>query len=108
MTQIDFDTLIDGKPIAIDVDGKPVCVVRAGEEVFAVSNICTHSYAELSDGEVKGSTIECWLHGAEFDLRTGSAITLPATEALETFVVNRNENVLTISSESDFSKKMEM
>lgn len=98
MTQIDFDSLIEGKPIAIDVDGEPACVTRVGEEVFAVSNICTHSYAELSDGEVNGFTIECWLHGAQFDLRTGAVITLPATEALETFAVDRDENTVTISS----------
>lgn len=97
MTQIDFNSLISGKPISVDVDGKPVCVARIGEEVFAVSNICTHSYAELSDGEIHGFTIECWLHGAEFDLRTGAVITLPATEALETFAVERNENLVTIS-----------
>ena len=97
MTQIDFNSLISGKPISVDVEGKPVCVTRVGEEVFAVSNICTHSYAELSDGEVNGFTIECWLHGAEFDLRTGAVITLPATEALETFAVERNENLVTIS-----------
>ena len=44
-----------------------------------------------------GFVIECWLHGADFDLRTGAAVTLPATEALETFQVDRSGNVLTIS-----------
>ena len=97
MTQIDFNSLIPGKPVAIDVEGKPVCVARVGEEVFAVSNICTHAYAELSDGEIDGFTIECWLHGAQFDLRTGAVITLPATVALETYAVNRDENTVTIS-----------
>ena len=97
MTQINFDSLTAGKPIQVDVDGKQVCVARVGDEVFAVSNICTHSNAELSDGDVKGFVIECWLHGADFDLRTGAAVTLPATEALETFQVDRSGNVLTIS-----------
>ena len=97
MTQINFDSLTVGKPIQVDVDGKQVCVARVGDEVFAVSNICTHSHAELSDGDVKGFVIECWLHGADFDLRTGAAVTLPATEALETFQVDRSGNVLTIS-----------
>ena len=97
MTQINFDSLTAGKPIQVDVDGKQVCVARVGDEVFAVSNICTHSHAELSDGEVKCFVIECWLHGADFDLRSGAAVTLPATEALETFQVDRSGNVLTIS-----------
>ena len=98
MTQIEFDSLTSGKMVAIDVEGKPVCVARVGDEVFAVSNICTHAYAELTDGELDGDIIECWLHGAQFDLRTGAVITLPATVALETFAVERNENIITISS----------
>ncbi len=97
MTQIAFDSLLPGKPVALEVDGKPVCIARVGDEVFAISNICSHSYAELSDGEVKGFAIECWLHGADFDLRTGEALTLPATEAIETFSVTRDGNDLTIS-----------
>ena len=82
------------------MDGKPVCLTRVGDEAFAVSNVCTHSYAELSEGDVKDFVIECWLHGAEFDLRTGAALSLPATEALETFLVERDGNELTISQKS--------
>ena len=67
--------------------GKPVCVARIGDEVFAISNICSHSYAELSDGEIKGYAIECWLHGSEFDLVSGEPKTPPATSALEVFAV---------------------
>ena len=52
MTTLQFNDLVAGRPIAVDVDGKPVCVARVGDEVFAISNICTHSYAELSDGEI--------------------------------------------------------
>jgi 3-phenylpropionate/trans-cinnamate dioxygenase ferredoxin subunit len=100
MTKVGFDSLIPGRPIQIDVDGKPVCLARVGDEVFAVSNVCTHSYAELSDGEIKDFTIECWLHGADFDLRTGNALTLPATEPLETFQVERDGNEITISQKS--------
>jgi 3-phenylpropionate/trans-cinnamate dioxygenase ferredoxin subunit len=97
MTTLAFDYLVPGRPVAVEVDGKPVCVARVGDEVFAVSNICTHSYAELSEGEVKNFSIECWLHGADFDLRTGEALTLPATEPLETFLVARDGNEITIT-----------
>ena len=97
MSEIAFDTLIDGKPIAIEVDGTPVCVVKVGDDVFAVADTCTHSEASLSEGEVTGNKIECWLHGAEFDLKTGKALTPPATESLKTFNVKRNGNQLTIT-----------
>jgi len=98
MSEIAFDTLIEGKPVAIDVNGTPVCVVRVADEVFAVADTCTHSEASLAEGQVTGSKIECWLHGAEFDLKTGKALTPPATEALKTFNVKRNGNQLTITN----------
>ena len=98
MSEIAFDTVIEGKPVAIDVNGTPVCVVRVADEVFAVADTCTHSEASLAEGEVTGSKIECWLHGAEFDLKTGKALTPPATEALKTFNVKRNGNQLTITN----------
>ena len=98
MSEIAFDTLVEGKPIAIEVDGIPVCVVKVADEVFAVEDTCTHAEASLSEGEVTGGNIECWLHGAEFDLKTGEALTPPATQALKTFKVKRNGNQLTITN----------
>ena len=98
MTQLDFSVLVEGKPVAIDVDGVAVCVARVGDEVFAVADTCTHSEASLSEGEITGTKIECWLHGAEFDLRTGQALTPPATESLKSFKVSRNGNQLTITN----------
>ena len=98
MSELAFDTLVEGKPVAIDVNGTPVCVVKVADEVFAVADTCTHSEASLAEGEVTGSKIECWLHGAEFDLKTGKALTPPATDALKTFNVKRNGNQLTITN----------
>ncbi len=96
-TQIDFSTLVDGKPQKISLGDKDVCVARIGNEVFAVADICTHSEASLSEGDISNYKIECWLHGAEFDLRTGEALTPPAVEALETFEVRRDGDTVTIS-----------
>jgi 3-phenylpropionate/trans-cinnamate dioxygenase ferredoxin subunit len=98
MAELAFNSLIEGQPVAIDVDGTPVCVAKIGDEVFAVADTCTHAEASLSEGEISGSKIECWLHGAEFDLRTGLAITPPATEALKTFNVKRSGNQLSITN----------
>ena len=98
MTTLSFDSLVDSKPIKIDLDGTPVCVTKIGEEVFAIADTCSHSDASLSEGEVSNFKIECWLHGAEFDLRTGEVATPPASIPVETYEVNRNGDELTISS----------
>ncbi|MEY3716061.1 MAG: hypothetical protein RL155_936 [Actinomycetota bacterium] len=96
-TRIQFSNLVEGKPQKISLGDKDVCVARIGEEVFAVADICTHSEASLSEGDISNYKIECWLHGAEFDLRTGEAMTPPAVEALETFEVRRDGDTVTIS-----------
>ena len=95
--EISYESLTPGKPKQIDFDGKKVCVARVGDEVFAVSDLCTHADAMLSEGEITDHKIECWLHGAEFDLRTGAALTPPAVAPLETFKVTRTGDVVTIS-----------
>ena len=98
MAEVAFDSLVSGKPVAIEVDGVAVCLTRVGDEVFAVEDPCTHSEASLSEGEVTGTKIECWLHGAEFDLRTGEALTPPATSALKTFKVEINGNQVVVTN----------
>lgn len=93
---IKFSELNPGKPMKVSVGDKDVCVVRVAEEVFAVADICSHAEASLSEGEVSGEKIECWLHGAEFNLRTGEAMTPPATEPLEVYEVKRDGDTVTI------------
>ncbi len=56
-----------------------------GEEFFALQDLCSHQAIPLSEGEVSDCTVECWLHGSRFDLRTGKPIGPPATEPVATF-----------------------
>jgi 3-phenylpropionate/trans-cinnamate dioxygenase ferredoxin subunit len=66
-----------------------VAVVRDAEgTLHAISDICSHGAVSLSDGEVEGSTIECWLHGSRFDLRTGAALGPPATRPVPVYPVS--------------------
>lgn len=96
MTSLNIADLAPGKPKRIDVDGSPVCVARIGDEVFAISDTCSHSDASLSEGDITDFRIECWLHGAEFDLRTGEALTPPAVSPVQTFDVIRDGEAVTI------------
>jgi nitrite reductase/ring-hydroxylating ferredoxin subunit len=75
------------RPRRVVVDGVPVTVVRVGDEVFAVSDVCSHAEVSLSEGEVSGCQIECWLHGSRFDLRTGEPSGPPAFEPISVFPV---------------------
>ena len=96
MSDLKMDQLQSGVPVKLEKGGKTICVTRIGSEVFAIDDTCTHSEASLSEGEVTGFKIECWLHGAEFDLRTGEAITLPANISLATYPVKIDANSITV------------
>ncbi len=62
------------------IDGHKVAIARdSGGRVHAVDDTCSHAQVSLSEGDVEGRTIECWLHGSSFDLTTGVPTSLPAT-----------------------------
>ena len=82
-----FSELAEGEPLAVEVDGARVAIVRTEGEVFAIYDECSHAQVPLSEGEVDGYTIECWLHGSCFDLRTGVPTNLPATEPVPVYPV---------------------
>jgi 3-phenylpropionate/trans-cinnamate dioxygenase ferredoxin subunit len=71
--------------VSVDLGGIEVAIVRSGGEVFAIRDECSHAAIPLSEGEVEDCEIECWLHGSRFDLRTGKAINLPATEPVPVY-----------------------
>jgi len=73
--------------LAVTVGAYAVAIARDGEELFAVEDQCSHAAVALSEGEVEDCTVECWLHGSRFDLRTGKPIGLPATEPVATFPI---------------------
>jgi 3-phenylpropionate/trans-cinnamate dioxygenase ferredoxin subunit len=96
MADLLFSDLQQGKPLKVEKDGKTICVARVGDEVFAVDDTCSHSDASLSEGDVTDFKIECWLHGAEFDLRTGEALTPPAVAPLHTYGVHVDGDSVTV------------
>lgn len=101
MSDLHYSQLIDSKPMRLEKDGHVICVTRIGDEIFAIGDTCSHSEASLSEGDVSGTKIECWLHGAEFDLRTGAALTLPATTPVNTYPIIRNAEGVTVEVSSN-------
>jgi 3-phenylpropionate/trans-cinnamate dioxygenase ferredoxin component len=76
-----------GEALAATVDGVDLAVVRNGDDVYAIYDECSHAAIPLSEGEVEGCEIECWLHGSRFDLRTGKPSGPPATDPVPTYPV---------------------
>ena len=80
--------LAPGSATRFEVQGRAVAVVRIGDDVYAIGDVCSHGNVSLSEGEVWCDTkeLECWKHGSSFSLETGEPNTLPATVPVPVYV----------------------
>lgn len=91
----EIDELKPGTIKRITAEGEALLLCNVGGEYFAVSDQCSHEDFSLSYGCLKGYSIECSLHGARFDVRTGEPTMEPADTAIATFpVVFRDQSIL--------------
>jgi 3-phenylpropionate/trans-cinnamate dioxygenase ferredoxin subunit len=92
------DEIEPGTAISAEIEGVAVAVVRAEDgTVYAVHDECSHASVPLSEGEIEGCTLECWLHGSRFDLRTGAPTGLPATEPVPVYPVEIRDGFVFVS-----------
>jgi 3-phenylpropionate/trans-cinnamate dioxygenase ferredoxin subunit len=74
--------------LRVVLDGTAVAVVRdENGDLHAIGDTCTHAEVSLAEGEVDDCSIECWLHGSRFDLRTGEPTSLPAIRPVPVFAL---------------------
>ncbi|MCA9173080.1 MAG: non-heme iron oxygenase ferredoxin subunit [Planctomycetales bacterium] len=85
-----------------EVDERLVVVVHVDGQFHCIDDVCTHDGGPLGDGELCGHELACPRHGAKFDVRTGKALTMPATEptARHEVKVEGDDVLVKLSSES--------
>ncbi len=64
----------------LEIDERLIVLIHAGGQFYALDDVCTHDGGPLSDGKIDDHPIACPRHGAKFDVRTGAALTMPATQ----------------------------
>jgi nitrite reductase/ring-hydroxylating ferredoxin subunit len=74
--------LPEGRMKSCQIAGREIVVCNTKSGVFAVDNICTHAFARMSEGRLRGVRLICPLHGASFDVRNGNVLGAPATRPL--------------------------
>ncbi len=80
-----IDDFQDADRLEVFVEDTPVLLIRAGDQYFAIEDVCTHDGQPLTDGCIEEGAIVCPRHGARFDLQTGKALCMPATKPVRTF-----------------------
>ncbi|HCN70209.1 MAG TPA: Rieske (2Fe-2S) protein [Pusillimonas sp.] len=79
--------LEDEEALGVQVGETAVALYRVDGSFFATHGICSHEFAHLAEGYLEGCEIECPLHQARFDIRTGQAMCRPATEPIQVYPV---------------------
>ena len=95
-----LDDLKPGKAIRVKINDHAIAIIRTPNgEVKALDDKCSHGEISLSEGFVDNETVECWAHGAKFDLNTGKPLSLPAYEPVATYEVLINNNDIYVEYE---------
>lgn len=89
------DDIKKGRAIRVKVGDIAIAIVKNDSgEIKAINDKCSHGEISLSEGFVDGNTIECWAHGAKFDLDNGQPLTLPAFEPVDVYpVIIENDTI---------------
>ncbi len=72
----------EGRMRCVTVAGRELVICRTKERVYALDNVCTHAFARMNEGRLRGVRLICPLHGASFDVRDGRVLGAPATAPL--------------------------
>jgi nitrite reductase/ring-hydroxylating ferredoxin subunit len=97
----EVDDVAPGEALRVEIDGEAVAVWNVEGEFYATADTCTHEEASLSEGDLWGEVIECPLHGAQFDVRTGEVLSLPAMYPLATYPVKVEDGSLYVGWKSN-------
>jgi 3-phenylpropionate/trans-cinnamate dioxygenase ferredoxin component len=89
-------TLGEGEMLEFDDRGEPVVVARVDGKLYAFQGWCTHEECPLSEGILTDRQLECYCHGAIFDIRTGEALVGPAVESLEVHPVREEDGEIQV------------
>src|SRR6185436_7592970 len=79
--------LPNGERLFVDIEGKPIVIFNIAGQFFSIADVCSHDDGLLGDGYLEGYSIVCPRHGAEFDVRTGKVISMPAVVDIPAYPV---------------------
>jgi 3-phenylpropionate/trans-cinnamate dioxygenase ferredoxin subunit len=79
--------LPNGERLFVDIGDRAIVVFNLAGKYFAIGDVCTHDDGPLGDGNIEGYNIVCPRHGAEFDIRTGKVMQMPAVVDIPAYPV---------------------
>lgn len=88
--------LPNGERLFIEIEGNSLVIFNIAGQFFAIADICSHDSGPLGEGDLEGFNVICPRHGAEFDVRTGKVVQLPAVDDIPAYPVQVRDGVIFI------------
>ena len=79
--------LPSGERLFVEVEGKSIVIFNVADQYFAIADVCSHDDGPVGEGTLEGYTITCPRHGAQFDIRTGRVLQMPAVVDIPAYPV---------------------
>jgi nitrite reductase/ring-hydroxylating ferredoxin subunit len=92
--------LAPGAMTWVSVDRERVLLANVEGTIYALHDACGHRQAPLSKGRLRGHVVECPLHYAEFDVRTGKLLSGPTSTDVPTREVVVEADVVYVKRQS--------
>jgi 3-phenylpropionate/trans-cinnamate dioxygenase ferredoxin subunit len=95
------DEVPEGEAKVFEVNDERVLLCRVEGSIFAIEDVCTHDDGPLGEGTLEGHAIECPRHGAQFDVRTGEVLSMPAAYPVKSFPVRVEDGEVKVDLAQD-------
>jgi 3-phenylpropionate/trans-cinnamate dioxygenase ferredoxin subunit len=88
--------LPNGERLFVEIEGKPIVIFNIAGQYYAIADICSHDDGPVGEGDLEGYDITCPRHGAEFDVRTGQVMSMPAVVDIPAYPVKILDGMIQI------------
>ena len=88
--------LPNGERLFVDVGDRPIVIFNIAGQLFAIGDVCSHDDGPLGDGMIEGFNVVCPRHGAEFDVRSGKVMQMPAVVDIPAYPVRVVEGMIQV------------
>lgn len=86
--------LPEGEQLFVELGDAPIVIFNLAGKFFAIGDVCSHDDGPLGDGTLEGYNIVCPRHGAEFDIRTGKVMQMPAVVDIPAYPVRLRDGTI--------------
>ncbi|HEX8992010.1 MAG TPA: non-heme iron oxygenase ferredoxin subunit [Anaerolineales bacterium] len=76
-----------GERLFVEIEGSPIVIFNIAGQYFSIADVCSHDDGPVGEGSLEGYNITCPRHGAQFDVRTGKVMQMPAVVDIPAYSV---------------------